>query len=126
MSLAGLGTSKYFAKRMREGWDERIRRMREQASGPRTELVGRVDELEDDFGRALLLLQTLAELCVSKGILTRDEITAMAARVDKADGVKDGKLDPNVTRPESKRRENAKKPVSPKEHLRQLEETARE
>ena len=52
------------------------------------------------MSRALLLLQSLAELSVAKGVVTREEIAAMAERVDMEDGVADGKLDPAVMRPE--------------------------
>ena len=72
-----------------------------------------------------MLLQSLAELSVAKGVVTREEIAAMAERVDMEDGVADGKLDPAVMRPEQEESED-ELPVSPKEHLRRLEEEARE
>ncbi len=60
----------------------------------RIELRQRVEELEDDLGRVALLARALAEACLQKGLLTRNEIAAMATKVDTADGVQDGKLDP--------------------------------
>lgn len=99
--------------------------MRSQAKDPRNELIDRIDQLEDDLGRTLLLVQTLAELCVAKGLLTREEIAKMADRVDRADGVKDGRLDPEMLRPKRTAEEERKAEVSPEEHHRNLEERAR-
>ncbi|REJ93184.1 MAG: hypothetical protein DWQ35_10930 [Planctomycetota bacterium] len=120
---AGIEVSKYFAARHRESMERKLRRMRRQANNSTNELVDRVEQLEDDFGRALLLLITLADLCVQKGVLTRKEIADMAEQLDLSDGTADGKLDPEVMRPPA---ECASEPwpVTPKEHLRKLEEEA--
>ena len=65
----------------------------------RIELRQRVEELEDDLGRVALLARALAEACLQKGILTRNEVAAMASKVDLADGVQDGQLDPRRLSP---------------------------
>ncbi len=92
--------SKYFGDRHREAIDRRLKRFRERANDPRIQLVDRVSQLEDDLGRALLLIQALAETCIEKGVLSREEIAEMAKKVDLADGVADGKLDPQTVRPD--------------------------
>ncbi|NQT40389.1 MAG: hypothetical protein HQ581_23045 [Planctomycetes bacterium] len=112
--------SKYFGDRQRETIDRRLKRMRERAYDPRIQLVDRVNQLEDDLGRVLLLVQALAETCIAKGVLDRKEIAQMAKKVDLADGVADGKLDPQTVRPAQ-----PKPPppaATPEEHLRKLEE----
>jgi hypothetical protein len=56
-------------------------------------------ELEDDLGRVALLARALAEVCLQKGLMTREELGRMIEQVDMADGSLDGKLDPKVTLP---------------------------
>jgi len=112
--------SKYFGDRHLESLDQKLKRYRERAKDARIQLVDRVSQLEDDLGRALLLIRALAETCVAKGVLSREEIAEMAKRVDLADGVADGKLDPETIRPAQPTRPST--PVSPEEHLRRLEE----
>jgi hypothetical protein len=43
----------------------------------RIELRQRVEGLEDDLGCVALLARALAEACLQKGLLTRNEIAAM-------------------------------------------------
>lgn len=112
--------SKYFGDRQRETIDRRLKRMRERAYDPRIQLVDRVNQLEDDLGRVLLLVQALAETCIAKGVLDRKEIAQMAKQVDLADGVADGKLDPQTVRPARPKQPPAA--ATPEEHLRRLEE----
>lgn len=114
--------SKYFGDRHRELIDDKLARYRARADDPRIMLDDRVDQLEGDLGRALLLLQALAETCVAKGILSRQEIAEMAKTIDVSDGIADGKLDPQTMRPAPS---PAAEPVSPEEHLRRLEEDSR-
>ena len=114
------GMSKYFGDRHRELIDEKIARYRASADDPRIKLVDRVNQLEDDLGRTLLLLVALADTCMAKGVLTKKDITEMAKKIDPADGVPDGKLDPEAVWPESASR--SQPPVSPEEHFRRLEE----
>ena len=69
----------------RKGWADRRSRI---------ELRERVKSLEDDLGRVALLCRALVDVALAKGLLTRDEISAMIAKTDLADGRADGKLDP--------------------------------
>ena len=64
----------------------------------------RVEQLEDDLARSVLLIHTLAEACVQKGVFTREEIAEAAAEIDLFDGVADGKLDPAAVRPQPERK----------------------
>jgi hypothetical protein len=114
--------SKYFGDRHRELIDEKLARYRTRADDPRIVLVDRVDQLEGDLGRALLMLQALAETCVSKGVFSCQEIADMAKTIDALDGIADGKLDPQTMRPAAPPTAEA---VSPEEHLRRLEAESR-
>ena len=83
------------------------------------DLRQRVDELEDDLGRATLIVHALAEACVRKGLLGREEIAAIVDEVDLLDGKADGKLDPAALRSPDEQR--AKRPPSAERHLHDLE-----
>jgi hypothetical protein len=99
--------------------NRQIRRAERSQSSVEAHLADELDQLSNDLGRALLLLHSLVETCVRKGVLTRDEIREVAREIDLADGVADGKVDPARLRPA---RENAsRRPVSTMEFLRQLE-----
>jgi len=87
------------SRKRRESHDERLARMRRVGGEPTTPTSDRVAQLEDDLARALLLIHTLTEACLRKGVFTRAEIAQTAAEVDLLDGVADGKLDPAVVRP---------------------------
>jgi len=52
----------------------------------------RIDELEQDLAETTLLLRALADLSVSKGLITADEISERALELDKLDGVVDGRM----------------------------------
>jgi hypothetical protein len=78
-----------------------------------------VDQLSNDLGRALLLLHSLVETCVRKGVLTRDEIRDVAREVDLADGAADGKVDPASLRPPEEQQSH--RPPTTLEFLRRLE-----
>ena len=112
--------NKYFGNRQRETIDQKLKRYRKRTSDSRIELVDRMDQLEDDLGRTLLLVHALAESCIAKGVLSREEIAQMGKKVDLADGVADGKLDPERVRP--KKSKQAPPAATPEEHLRRLEE----
>ena len=56
-------------------------------------------ELEDDLGRVALLARSLAEVCIKKGVLTREELGQMLVEIDMADGIRDGKLDARAALP---------------------------
>jgi hypothetical protein len=56
--------------------------------------------LEDDLGRALLLIHALSEACLSKGLFTQAELHSFIEAIDVSDGTADGKLDPASQRPD--------------------------
>jgi len=87
------------SRRRRESYDECLSRMRCLGGEPTSPVSARVEQLEDDLARALLLIHTLTQACIRKGVFTRAEIAQTAAEVDLLDGVADGKLDPAVVRP---------------------------
>jgi hypothetical protein len=59
----------------------------------------RVAALERDLGRVALLARALADLCLAKGLLTKEELARQILETDFADGAKDGRLDPDVLMP---------------------------
>jgi hypothetical protein len=79
--------------------DAAMERRRSRAAAERIDLRAHILEVEDDLARLALVVHALAETCLKKGVLTREEIAAMMAKVDLLDGVADGKLDPSVMRP---------------------------
>ena len=91
--------SKYFGTRHSELLDAKLKRYRAGTLDTRIQLADRVNQLEDDLGRALLFIQALTETCIAKGVLTREELAAMAEQVDLSDGVADGKVDLQTIRP---------------------------
>jgi len=80
-------------------FEARLARMRESRTGPAIPDPERLEQLEDDLARTHLLIHALVEACLSKGVLTREQISEACARLDLLDGVADGKLDPAVLRP---------------------------
>jgi hypothetical protein len=109
----------YYTAKELDRIDERMRSMRSSSARSAGDARERVEELEDDLGRLTLLVHALAEACVRKGVLSRDEIAAVADDIDLLDGCADGKLAPSSLRDPDSRRES--RPQSPEEHLRQLE-----
>ena len=68
------------------------RRLRQTHIAQKQELSNRIDELEQDLGEAVLLLRTMSELCVQKGIVSAEEMMAKAEELDALDGVIDGRM----------------------------------
>ncbi|MCA8973897.1 MAG: hypothetical protein KDC98_04210 [Planctomycetes bacterium] len=58
----------------------------------RDELKGQVEALERDVEESALLLRTLADLVVEKGLIAVEELQAKAAALDALDGRIDGRL----------------------------------
>jgi hypothetical protein len=89
--------------------DERERRWETSRSQA---LEQRVEELERDLGQAGLVIEALIQLLESSGAIKREEIAARAIAIDSADGVTDGRVTPDVSRPFLPRRtwEDATKP----------------
>jgi hypothetical protein len=102
---------------------ESVNRKLRQAQNTRVAADARLgddlEQLSNDLGRALLLLHSLVETCVRKGVLSRDEIREVARELDLSDGVADGKVDPATLRPAE---ENARRrPETTLDFLRRLE-----
>ena len=124
-----LGPAFYFMRKESQRIDELIerhrRRMKRKAHRVEADedaLVDRLDEVEGDLGRLLLLAMSANRLLVRKRVLTTGEIAAVARRIDLADGVADGKLDPAVVRPPAAARPEE---MPPEEFLRNLEKEDR-
>ena len=66
--------------------ESRSRRIKSQKS--------RMEDLESDLGHVILLVNALAEACVKKGVISREDITQMIHELDLSDGVADGKYTP--------------------------------
>src|SRR5262245_34103110 len=62
-------------------------------------LSARVGTLAADAGRVAWLVRTLAELCLTKGVCTRDELARMLLEVDRADGKEDGRVSAKAVMP---------------------------
>lgn len=71
------------------------RRRQAEVTRKSAELERRVAELEDDLGRVTLLLRSLADVVVQKGVVTREELQQVATRLDAEDGEVDGRADPD-------------------------------
>ncbi len=69
----------------------RARREAEPAAAPISP-EARIDELERDLGRVVLLARALVQALLRKGLLTQNEIGDMMAEVDLSDGVADGAI----------------------------------
>ena len=56
------------------------------------------EELETDVGFLALTLLSLVRSLVDKGVLSAEELRAHMRELDAADGVEDGRLDPDAAR----------------------------
>jgi hypothetical protein len=90
---------KYLAEGQYETYEQYLARVRQSNAPPRATTLDRATQLEDDLARAVLIIHTLVEACVRKGVFTREEIARVAAEVDLWDGIADGRLDPATVRP---------------------------
>lgn len=71
----------------------------------------RVLQLEEDLARVALLSRSLAELCLSKGLITKQELAEQLVATDIVDGALDFGLDPSLTLPgEERLRDDLPKP----------------
>jgi hypothetical protein len=91
--------NKYLSEGHCETYEEYVARLRRSNAPPISTTVDRMTQLEDDLARAVLIIHTLVEACVRKGVFTREEIAQVSAEVDLWDGVADGQLDPATVRP---------------------------
>lgn len=58
----------------------------------RVKLAQRVRELEDELARVRLLAFALADVCLTTGLVTEEELKKRLETLDVSDGTKDGKL----------------------------------
>jgi hypothetical protein len=82
-----------------EELDERMSSLLRANREIRTSSRARIEALEDGLGRVALLARSLAELCLEKGLVTRDELAERLRGVDLADGTEDRRLHPKVALP---------------------------
>ncbi|MBW3596303.1 MAG: hypothetical protein KY475_03400 [Planctomycetes bacterium] len=99
--------------------NRKLRHVQRSRSQVDARLREEIDQLSNDLGRALLLLHSLVETCVRKGVLTRDEIRDVAREIDLADGAADGRVDPAALRPPEE--QLPERPPTTLEYLRDLE-----
>jgi len=90
---------KYLSEGQFESFEARLKRLRETAKPPYATTSDRAGQLEEDLARAVLLIHTLTEACIRKGVFTREEVAQISAEIDLFDGVADGRLDPAAVRP---------------------------
>ena len=120
------GLARYFKNKeeerinqMLERHRRRMERKARRAGAGQRMVEARLDEVEADLGRTVLLTMTVNQLLLQKGVLTEAEIDWVARHMDLADGVADGRLDPAVVRPQTATRQAAE---TPEDFLRQLEQ----
>lgn len=97
-----------------------LKQSQREAGKARAKEADTLETLEENLSRALLLIHALTEALVRKGVMTREEIAAVADQLDMLDGKLDGKLalgsvEGTVKAPE--------RPVTPEEFLRKLEKS---
>ena len=102
MSWLSNSLRKHLSGEQCETYEECLARMRHGSDQAPVSPAERVALLEDDLARAVLLVHTLVEACIRKGVFTREEIIQAARQIDLFDGVADGKLDPAAVRPKEK------------------------
>ena len=93
-----------------------LKRSQSEVARARARATDSVETLEENLSRAMLLVHSLTEALVRKGLITREEISAVAAQLDLpgADGKRAGGAG---TANDSER------PISPEEFLSKLEKS---
>ena len=69
-----------------------LQQSQREANTARARSSENIEALEENLSRALLLIHSLTEALVRKGLMTREEIAAVASQLDMLDGQADGKL----------------------------------
>lgn len=77
--------------------DERLEQEQLLRDEEQQEISEEIGQLRADFERLALLTRSLAELCLEKGVLSKDELKTRMFELDLADGTQDGRLDPRKT-----------------------------
>jgi uncharacterized membrane protein YebE (DUF533 family) len=104
----------YYTARELDRVDRQMRNLRRADSTARVQTNHNMEQLEDDLGRAYLMIAALTEACVRGGHISRDELAAIMDEIDLADGKRDGKVT-------LEREEDQTTPQSTNDFLRQLE-----
>jgi len=65
----------------------------------RASTSARIAALENDLARVALLARALADVCIAKGVLTKEELMRQLLEADAADGKRDEKLAAKVVMP---------------------------
>ncbi len=109
MSMAGLHMLGKYCAKEQERLRERIRTRKlklQQHKKMRRERLAfcgtaeqRLRQSEDDLASMLLLAAGVRWALLDAGVLSKSDLAEAIRRLDLADGVADGKLDPSVTRP---------------------------
>lgn len=76
--------------------EDDVRQARREASRAHSISGESVDVLTDNLARSLLLVHTLIETLVRKGLVTREELVTTMNELDALDGESDGKLTPGT------------------------------
>ena len=97
-----------------------LKQSQRDSNAARARAADNMETLEENLSRALLLVHSLTEALVRKGIMTREEIAAVADQLDMLDGRADGKLAPGTVAGTVKPPDA---PLSPNEFLRKLEKS---
>lgn len=76
------------------------RRRRRERGAERAAIEQRLEELERSLEESALLLRSLADLCLEKGVLSPDDLAARAHELDGLDGRIDGRMGLPVLEPD--------------------------
>ena len=95
-----------------------LKRSQSEAAHAHSRATESLESLEENLSRSLVLVHSLMEALVRKGLVTREEIAATAAQLDMLDGQADGKLATGTLSGSIKRPD---KPLSTQEFLGELE-----
>lgn len=87
--------------------ERRHNEVQKTARESRQELRDQIADARSDMAALALLTRSLAELCLERGVLSRDELKQRMLALDIIDGRMDGGLDPKLTVP------GASKPPAP-------------
>jgi hypothetical protein len=99
MSLSRYFLHDFFTAREFNELEQRERRRRDQQRRWRRADHERIQVLEDQLARVAMLARGLADACLAKGVMSRDELAHHLLEADLADGAEDGGLDPTVALP---------------------------
>ena len=105
-------------RRRLNGLRDKVQEAREESGADLRTVLGAIDQLEVDIGRALLKVHAITEILQEKGLVNEDELAEKAGELDLLDGDEDGILHPSVFRTE----EEAQRAPSPRAFLISLED----